>query len=141
MKAHRQQPDSTDDRESTTSDDVRPIDGPSLGTTPLEDQVAKHSAHVRAKMVKRYGQQHTIEKFKEGDLVTVSIPREDRSATDNRRLPCFILAVPHHDRFQLQIEYGVLRTHYPTRELLRVPDDLASDLHRKLQLARLSAPQ
>ena len=50
-------------------------------------------------MVEQYGAHHTIEQFEKDDLVTISISREDCSATDNRRLPCLILNVPHHDCF------------------------------------------
>lgn len=87
---------------------------------------------VRASMVLRYGQQHAIERFQQRDLVTVKIPREDRAATDNRCLSCLVLANPYADRYQLQSCYGVLKSHFPTRELMRVPPDMVNESRQKI---------
>ncbi|KAF8442542.1 hypothetical protein BGX38DRAFT_781639 [Terfezia claveryi] len=75
-------------------------------------------------MVKRYEQQHIIEIFAIGDIVSVHVPRQDRHGTDDRRLYCLVVRKPHPNRHALLTTYGLLDRHYPTRELLRVSDSL-----------------
>lgn len=75
-------------------------------------------------MVEKYNkrQGHDPIRFSIGDYITVFIPRQDRASTDDRRLPARILSIPHRDRYQLQTTYGILKNHYGTRHLDRVPE-------------------
>ena len=58
--------------------------------------------------------------FVVGDIISVGIPREDRTKTDdNKRLYCRIIAKPHPDRHQLLSKYGILIGLYPTKALQR----------------------
>ena len=58
--------------------------------------------------------------FVVGDIISVGIPREDRTKTDdNKRLYCRIIAKPHPDRHQLLSKYGILIYLYPTKALQR----------------------
>ena len=44
------------------------------------------------KMANRYNVKNAA-KFKEGDLVTIRIPKIDRTSTDMPRLPCLVVEV------------------------------------------------
>ncbi|KAI9789610.1 MAG: hypothetical protein M1816_005919 [Peltula sp. TS41687] len=106
--------------------------------TATERLVAEHAVGVRTRMTVKYGRQHTIEQFQEGDVVTLKIPKEDRTAADNRRIPCIVVKVLHPDRHQFQTEYGILKTHYPVRELLQVPSDVASEMRTRIAQAGIT---
>lgn len=80
------------------------------------------SVQTREIMIKRYSKQHQIERFVSGDLVSLKIPRLDRTSTDLPRIFCRVLAETHTNRYQLQTKFGILSNHFPTKELLRVPN-------------------
>ena len=62
------------------------------------------------------------EVFEADDLhvVGVKIPRMDRSATDNLRVVYRVLAQTRLNRYQLILEHGIPKRHFPVNELLRV---------------------
>lgn len=81
-------------------------------------------------MISKYDQRqsgHTLT-LAIGDYVTVFIPRQDRAATDGRRLPARVIAKLHGSRYQLQTEYGVLKHHYGARHLEKVPNGILSTI-------------
>ena len=61
-------------------------------------------------------------------LTLVFIPRQDRAATDGRRLPARVIAKLHGSRYLLQTEYGVLKHHYGARHLEKVPNGILSTI-------------
>ena len=65
-------------------------------------------------MIYKYGKQHTIEQFKNKDVVTLTIPCEDRASTNNLQVSALIIAVFHENQFQLPTEHDILEKHYPT---------------------------
>jgi hypothetical protein len=39
-------------------------------------------------MSNKYAKGHKIAVFEVGEIATVRVPKEDRAATDNKRIPC-----------------------------------------------------
>ena len=92
-------------------------------------------------MVQKYGRTHTVEIFEAGDLVSLKIPRFDRSATDNLRVICRVLGQPRVNRYQLMSEHGLLDRHFPIAELLRVPRSAEGGLGDAIPTTAAGAPQ
>ncbi|RFU28623.1 hypothetical protein B7463_g7723, partial [Scytalidium lignicola] len=63
---------------------------------------------ARVKIVEKYSKNHNIQHFKPGDIVSVKVLREDRTATDNRRLFGRILDEPHSHRYKVITQSGVI---------------------------------
>lgn len=86
-------------------------------------QVRQRSSQNRDRMIQKYNKRQASSptKFVISDYVTVFIPRQDRAATDDRRLPARVIAIPHRDRYKLQTVTGILKHHYGTRHLEPVP--------------------
>ena len=90
-------------------------------------QVRSKSSKDRERMITKYNtkrQSQLPRTFEIGDYVTVFIPRQDRSASDDRRLAARVIALPHANRYQLQTDFGILKHHYGTRHLEPVPDGI-----------------
>ena len=51
--------------------------------------------------MRKHGRSNNIEVFEADDLVSLKIHRMDRSATDNLRVICRVIAQPHINRYQL----------------------------------------
>jgi len=94
-----------------------------LAPTAIEIEVLPHAAKVRQRSASKYNKRHAIEAFSPGDVVSIRVPREDRTATNQHRMFCRVLAAPHHNRYKLQTAHGVLNVHYPVTVLNRVPPE------------------
>lgn len=90
-------------------------------------QVRNKSTQNRNRMITKYNkrQSNPPRIYSIGNHVTVFIPRQDRAATDDRRLYARIIGTPHTNRYQLQTASGILKHHYGARHLELVPDGLA----------------
>ena len=97
--------------------------------------VQKQRRSIRDHMAKRYNARHNVKIFKIGDIVTFHIPKDDRTPTDNLRICCRILEIPHENRFKLLIEFGVLTNLYPTSQLNWVVNELSFELINKFDKA------
>jgi hypothetical protein len=97
---------------------------------PIHNSVRHNLNTSRVRMKRRYGKAHRIEVFGVGDIVTVSINRLDRAATDDNRLFAKVIQVPKENRYQLVSVHGVLENLYSVSELNRVPDAAAEALNR-----------
>ena len=80
-------------------------------------EVRGHQQLVRERMINKYSNQHEIQQFEEGQIVTLKLPIEDRSALDNKRLFCKVIRMPIENKYKLQCEYGFISNLYPTRQL------------------------
>jgi len=118
---------------STTSTLTPPPKSPSIELTSIEKEVQTRISDARVKMVKKHSKRHSPEIFQPGDFVTLKIPREDRASTDNLRIYCQVIKEPHPNRYQLQCKQGILAAHYPTKELLRIPENACDTAHTALQ--------
>ena len=61
-------------------------------------------------------------------LITLRIPKKNRTAGQNKRLLCRVLSQSTPGRYQLQSEHGVLSKTYPTGELDRTANTLEFSL-------------
>ncbi|KAG0138280.1 hypothetical protein HOY82DRAFT_596549 [Tuber indicum] len=80
------------------------------------------AAKARARSSNKYNKKYTIERFLVGDIVSLKIPREDRSALDPPTIICRIMAESYPNRYKLQTAFGLLKNHYPDNSLHRVPE-------------------
>jgi hypothetical protein len=58
------------------------------------------------------------QKYQQGDLVTISVPRIDRSSTDRSTLPCKVLDISEHGLHTLGCKSGIIDTLYSASEIL-----------------------
>ena len=65
----------------------------------------------------KYSKRHNIQHFEVGDIVSLKIPREDRTSTDNRRLFARILAEPFSHRYKVLTLSGSIQRLIPIKEL------------------------
>ncbi|RFU25793.1 hypothetical protein B7463_g10543, partial [Scytalidium lignicola] len=83
---------------------------------------------ARVKMVEKYSKNHNIQHFEPGDIVSVKVPREDRTATDNQRLFGRILDEPHSYRYKVITQSGVINRLMPTKDLGVIDKSLWPDI-------------
>ena len=93
-----------------------------------DQEVLSHQERVRDDMARKYSNQHDIQAFKIDQIVTLKLPREDRSDLDDKRLFCKVIEVPTAHRYKLQCQYGIIANLYPTRELNAVHSILQSSI-------------
>lgn len=79
-------------------------------------------------MMQKYTRQHLIKHFDIGDIVSLKVPREDRTSTDNRRLFGRILEEPYSHRYKVLTSSGIIKRLIPTKELSIVDKTLWSDI-------------
>lgn len=79
----------------------------------------------RKQMATRYNRRTKAQVFQPGQIVTVKIPKIDRStATGSRRCYAEILRAKNN-RYEMRTEYGVLDRWYAARDIYVVPEALA----------------
>ncbi|KAF4632748.1 hypothetical protein G7Y89_g5377 [Cudoniella acicularis] len=103
--------------------------GASLGTDPVIQKARESTLRARAQMVQKYSKRHDIQHFEVGDIVSVKIPREDRTSTDNKRLYGRELAEPYSHRYQILTHSGIIERLVPTKGLSVVGEALWSDIN------------
>ncbi len=79
-------------------------------------------------MINKYSKKHTIQHFDIGDIVSIKVPREDRTSTDNRRLFGRILEEPYSHRYRILTSSGAIKRLIPTKELGIVDQALWADI-------------
>jgi hypothetical protein len=84
---------------------------------------------ARARIVQKYSKRHDIQHFEIRDIVSLKVPREDRTLTDNRRLFGQILNKLYPYRYKVVILSGNLKRLIPTRELGIIQEALWSDIN------------
>ena len=105
----------------------------------------QHQELVRERMKEKYLKQNDVQQFEVGQIVTLKLPIEDRSAVDDRRLFCKVIEVPVDNKHKLQCQYGIISNLYPTRQLNYVHPILqtriseASDDWHKLEITLTKA--
>ena len=93
--------------------DVAILNTPSIILTEAERSIVAAVEKSREKIAQRYHKKYAIDTFVTDTLVTVLIPKEDRSTLDHTRLYARVVDQPHPGRYQLQIEHGILDRLYP----------------------------
>lgn len=88
-----------------------------------ESAVQQHQAKVRGRMALQYSKNHKVRVFKEGDVISLKVPREDRAATDSKRITGIVLRIPHDGKHRIQTKFGILKCLENTRDLNGVPEE------------------
>ncbi|RFU36006.1 hypothetical protein B7463_g409, partial [Scytalidium lignicola] len=89
-----------------------------IQSTDLVIQKAQQSTQkARVRMVEKYLKKHDIQHFDIGDIVSIKVPREDRTATDNRWLFGRILDEPYSHRYKVITQSGIINRLMPTKDL------------------------
>lgn len=83
----------------------------------VRTEARETAARNRQLMVTRDLQRNPPPHYPTGTTVTLRIPKKNRNAAQSKRLLCQILGESTTGRYQLQMEYGILRNTYPTSEL------------------------
>ena len=79
-------------------------------------------------MVRKYTKKHDIQYFEVGAIVSIKVPREDRTSTDNKRLFARILEEPYPHRYRVLTPSGVITRLIPTKSLGVVEQALWPDI-------------
>jgi hypothetical protein len=79
-------------------------------------------------MVRKYTKKHDIQHFDVGAIVSLKVPREDRTSTDNKRLFARILDEPYSHRYKVITLSGVIKRLIPTKGLGVVEQALWLDI-------------
>jgi hypothetical protein len=95
---------------------------------PVIERAQKSTQRARAQMVQKYSKKHDIQHFEIGDIVSLKVPREDRTSTDNRRLFGRVLQEPHSHRYKVLTSSGIIQRLIPTKVLAVVDKALWSDI-------------
>ncbi|OBT68603.1 hypothetical protein VE03_01829, partial [Pseudogymnoascus sp. 23342-1-I1] len=62
---------------------------------PMIERAIAATQRARISMVRKYTKKHDIQHFDIGAIVSIKVPREDRTSTDNKRLFAQILEEPY----------------------------------------------
>ena len=102
------------------------------GESECTDQViakAQKATHrAKLQMMQKYSKRHTIQHFNIGDIISIKVPREDRTSTDNRRLFGRILEEPYAHRYRILTTSGIIKRLIPTKGLSIVDESLWPDI-------------
>jgi hypothetical protein len=79
-------------------------------------------------MMRKYTKKHDIQHFDIGAIVSLKIPREDRTSTDNKRVFARILEEPYPHRYRVITLSGIIQRLIPTKSLGAVEQALWSDI-------------
>ena len=83
----------------------------------LHHEVRESTAKTRKRMELRHNTVRNVVRFQVGDLVRLKIPAPDKNTTDNKRIFCRIIAIPHRARYQLLCQYGILKGIFATKNM------------------------
>ena len=95
---------------------------------PIIEKAIAATQRARISMVRKYTKKHDIQHFNIGSIVSIKIPREDRTSTDNKRLFARILEEPYPHRYRILTASGIIQRLIPTKSLRVVEQALWSDI-------------
>jgi hypothetical protein len=79
-------------------------------------------------MVRKYTKKHDIQHFDIRAIVSLKVPREDRTSTDNKQLFARILDEPYSHRYKVVTLSSIIKRLIPTKELGAVEQALRPDI-------------
>ncbi|KFY81034.1 hypothetical protein V499_00147, partial [Pseudogymnoascus sp. VKM F-103] len=88
-----------------------------LTPDPVIERAIVATQRARISMVRKYTKKHDIQHFDIGAIVSIKVPREDRTSTDNKRLFARILEEPYPYRYCILTPSGVIQRLIPTKSL------------------------
>lgn len=77
----------------------------------------KNSDYARKKMELKYNKSGKVNSYYVGQHISLKVPREDRAPTDEKRVFCVILEIPHEDSYKLCTSYGPLKRLYGGKDI------------------------
>ena len=95
---------------------------------PVIERAIVATQRARISMVRKYTKKHDIQHFSIGAIVSIKVPREDRTSTDNKRLFARILEEPYPHRYRILTAAGIIQRLIPTKSLGAVEQALWSDI-------------
>jgi hypothetical protein len=95
---------------------------------PIIEKAQKATQKARTRMMQKYSKRQDIQHFEVGDIVSLKVPREDRTSTDNRRLFGRVLDEPYPHRYKVLTQSGIIQRLVPTKRLGAVDKALWSDI-------------
>ncbi|KFZ02547.1 hypothetical protein V500_00123, partial [Pseudogymnoascus sp. VKM F-4518 (FW-2643)] len=95
---------------------------------PIIEKAVAATQRARVSMIRKYTKKHDIQHFDIGAIVSIKVPREDRTSTDNKRLFARILEEPYLHRYQVLTLSGIIQRLIPTKSLGVVEQALWSDI-------------
>ncbi|KFY24781.1 hypothetical protein V491_02021 [Pseudogymnoascus sp. VKM F-3775] len=99
-----------------------------LRVDPIIEKATVATQKVRVSMMQKYTKKHDIQHFDIGAVVSLKIPREDRTSTDNKRVFARILEEPYPHRYRVVTLSGIIQRLVPTKSLGAVEKALWSDI-------------
>ncbi len=87
----------------------------------LTAKVQDFQEGVRTRIKQKYLRNHKVITFEPDDIITLRIPKKNRTATDNHRVVVMIKKIPHEGHHLIQTKFGILDRLYPTGELNVIP--------------------
>ena len=84
---------------------------------PIIEKAIAATHRARVSMIRKYTKKHDIQHFDIGAIVTIKVPREDRTSTDNKRLFARILEEPYPHRYRVLTLSGIIQRLIPTKSL------------------------
>jgi stage V sporulation protein SpoVS len=97
-------------------------------TDPIIEKAVAATQRARVSMIRKYTKKHDIQHFDIGAIVSIKVPQEDRTSTDNKRLFARILEEPYPHRYQVLTPSGIIQRLIPTKSLGVVDQALWSDI-------------
>ena len=91
----------------------------------IRGKAIENAARSRSQMLERDRRQNPTADYAVGELITLRIPKKNRTAAQNKRLICRVLGQNIPGQYELQTEFVVLNNTYPTGELDRASETLA----------------
>ncbi|KFY98789.1 hypothetical protein V498_01230 [Pseudogymnoascus sp. VKM F-4517 (FW-2822)] len=91
---------------------------------PVIERAVAATQRARVSMIRKYTKKHDIQHFEVGAIVSIKVPREDRTSTDNKRLFARILEEPYPYRYRILTALGIIQRLIPTKSLRAVEQDL-----------------
>ncbi|KFY66787.1 hypothetical protein V496_01921, partial [Pseudogymnoascus sp. VKM F-4515 (FW-2607)] len=95
---------------------------------PVVENAIAATQRARVAMIQKYTKKHDIQHFDIGAIVSLKIPREDRTSTDNKRIFARILEEPYPHRYQVITVSGIIKRLIPTKSLAVVEQALWADI-------------
>ncbi|KAL7272620.1 hypothetical protein RUND412_004566 [Rhizina undulata] len=89
-------------------------------TKTVEEKVRENSKLACQCMSVKYNKKFSVQTFEVDQYMTLTIDHLDRASTDNRRMICRVLDMPHADHHKLRCVYRLLKGLHLTRELQAV---------------------
>lgn len=97
-----------------------------LRATPnhIIERAIAATQRARVSMIRKYTKKHDIQHFDIRAIVSIKVPREDRTSTNNKRLFARILEEPYPYRYRVLTYSSIIQRLIPTKSLRAIEQAL-----------------